>query len=172
VHEVRVHLPTGNHELASLIVVYDDSWWTAYGGYIEANWESTSLRRYSTLDRDALTVLVLDPACSNEGLFALLQGLRHLADISGDRTDPPTSTGGLDVADNWYQGNAAIDGDQYRGWLLGHFIAPTAHGIRHTTDLDVTWASTPPTKPGPAAGLPAKPERYCSYSRPAGDAKR
>jgi len=41
------------------------------------------------------------------------------------------------MADNWYQGNAAADGDQYRGWLLGHFIDPAAHGIRHTTDLEV-----------------------------------
>jgi hypothetical protein len=41
------------------------------------------------------------------------------------------------VADNWYQGNAAADGDQYRGWLLGHFIDLAAHGIRHTGDLEV-----------------------------------
>jgi hypothetical protein len=83
------NLLTGNYEFASLIVVHDDRWWTAYGGHIEANWESTGLRRYSTLDRDALTALVLDPAWSNEGLFALLQGLRRLAEIGGDRTDLP-----------------------------------------------------------------------------------
>jgi len=50
---------------------------------------SSGLRRYSTLDRDALTALVLDPAWSNEGLFALLQGLRRLAETGGDRTDLP-----------------------------------------------------------------------------------
>ena len=83
------NLLTGNYEFASLIVVHDDSWWTSHGGHIEANWESTGLRRYSTLDRDALTALVLDPAWSNEGLFALLQGLRRLAEIGGDRTDLP-----------------------------------------------------------------------------------
>ena len=83
------NLLTGNYEVASLVVVHDDAWWTSYGGHIEANWESTGLRRYSTLDRDALTALVLDPAWSNEGLFALLQGLRRLADIGGDRTDLP-----------------------------------------------------------------------------------
>ncbi len=83
------NLLTGNYEFASLIVVHDDSWWTTYGGHIEANWESTGLRRYSTLDRDALTALVLDPAWSNEGLFALLQGLRRLAEVGGDRTDLP-----------------------------------------------------------------------------------
>jgi uncharacterized protein YihD (DUF1040 family) len=32
---------------------------------------------------------VLDPAWRNEGLFALLQGLRRLAEICGDRTDLP-----------------------------------------------------------------------------------
>ena len=83
------NLLTGNYEFASLIVVHDDTWWTTYGGHIEANWESTGLHRYSTLDRDALTALVLDPAWSNEGLFALLQGLRRLDEIGGDRTDLP-----------------------------------------------------------------------------------
>jgi hypothetical protein len=83
------NLLTGNYEFASLIVVYDESWWDAYGGHIEANWESTGLRRYSTLDRDAIIALILDSAWSNEGLFALLQGLRRLAEIGGDRTDLP-----------------------------------------------------------------------------------
>jgi hypothetical protein len=89
------NLLTGNYEFASLIVVHDDTWWTTYGGHIEANWESTGLRRYSTLDRDALTALVLDPAWSNEGLFALLQGLRRLAEIGGDRTDLPDIDWGI-----------------------------------------------------------------------------
>jgi hypothetical protein len=66
-----------------------EGWWDEYGRYIEANWESAGLRRYSTLDRDAVTALILDPAWSNEGLFALLQGLRRLAEIGGDRTDLP-----------------------------------------------------------------------------------
>lgn len=83
------NLLTGNYEFASLIVIHDDTWWNSYGGHIEANWESSGLRRYSTLDRDAITGLVLDPAWSNEGLFALLQGLRRLAEIGGDRTDLP-----------------------------------------------------------------------------------
>ena len=83
------NLLTGNYEFASLVVIADPSWWTAYGGHIEANWESAGLRRYSTLDRAALTALVLDPAWSDEGLFALLQGLRRLSQIGGDRTDLP-----------------------------------------------------------------------------------
>ena len=47
------------------------------------------------------------------------------------------------MADNWYQGNAATDGDQYRGWLLGHFIDPDAGGIRHTDALEVKWGIHP-----------------------------
>jgi hypothetical protein len=66
-----------------------ESWWDEYGGHIEANWESVGLRRYSTLDCDTITALILDPAWSNEGLFALLQGLRRLAEIGGERTDLP-----------------------------------------------------------------------------------
>jgi hypothetical protein len=26
------------------------------------------------------------------------------------------------MADNWYVGNAAADGKENRGWLLGHFL--------------------------------------------------
>lgn len=47
------------------------------------------------------------------------------------------------MADNWYQGNAADDSDQYRGWLLGHFIDPDAGGIRTTDDLEVKWGIHP-----------------------------
>jgi hypothetical protein len=47
------------------------------------------LKTSTCLDRDAVTALILDPAWSNEGLFALLQGLRRLAEIGGDRTDLP-----------------------------------------------------------------------------------
>lgn len=83
------NLLTGNYEVASLIVIHDDTWWNSYAGHIEANWESSGLRRYSTLDRESITSLILDPSWSNEGLFALLQGLRRLAEIGGDRTDLP-----------------------------------------------------------------------------------
>ncbi len=83
------NLLTGNYEFATLIAVHDETWWAEYGGHIEANWESASLRRYSTRDRDAITALAFDPAWSNEGLFALLQGLRRLAEIDSDRTDLP-----------------------------------------------------------------------------------
>jgi hypothetical protein len=84
------NLVSGNYEFASLIVIEDEEWWGRYGGRIEANWESDTLRRYSTKDRDLLTALAHDPAWSNEGLFALLQGYRRLAEIGGDRVDLPT----------------------------------------------------------------------------------
>ena len=66
-----------------------------------------------------------------------------------------------------YQGNAGEDGDEYRGWLPGHFIVPDAHGIpavlRQSPGCAVvsilvsfiaahrrSWMSTR----GPAAGVP------------------
>ncbi len=85
-----LNLVSGNYEFASLIVIDDEDWWDQFGGSIEANWESDTLRRYSTLDRDLIESLVLDPAWSNEGLFALAQGLRRLAQLGGDRVDLPT----------------------------------------------------------------------------------
>lgn len=84
-----LNLVSGNFEFPSLIVIDDEEFWTRYGGQIEANWESANLRQYSSLDRELLTELIGDAAWSNEGLFALLQGLRRLAQIGGARVDLP-----------------------------------------------------------------------------------
>ena len=65
------NLLTGNYEFASLVVVHDDAWWDEYGGHIEANWESAGLRRYSALDRDAVTALILDPGMEQRRVCAL-----------------------------------------------------------------------------------------------------
>jgi hypothetical protein len=43
------------------------------------------------------------------------------------------------MADNWYQGNATDENDQYRGWLLGHFINGEDPTIRKTEALVVKW---------------------------------
>lgn len=85
-----LNLVSGNCEFASLIVIDDEEFWPQYGGQIVANWESGSLRQYSSLDCDLITELIGDVAWSNEGLFALLQGLRRLAEIGGDRVNLPT----------------------------------------------------------------------------------
>lgn len=84
-----LNLVSGNFEFPGLIVIEDDEFWTRYGGLIEANWETMSLRQYSSLDSDLLAELIGDPAWSNEGLFALLQGLRRLSRIGGDRVNAP-----------------------------------------------------------------------------------
>ena len=43
---------------------------------------------------------------------------------------------------NWYHGNAAEDGQQTRGWLLGAFIDP-AEGVRSSKDVEVKWGIHP-----------------------------
>lgn len=85
-----LNLVSGNYEFPSLIVINDEEFWTRYGGQIEANWESSSLRRYSTRDTDGLTDLATDVAWSNEGLFALLQGFRRLAELDEQRVKLPS----------------------------------------------------------------------------------
>ncbi len=85
-----LNLVSGNYEFACLVVIEDEEFWTRYGGVIEANWESSQLRQYSSLDCDLLTELIEDEAWSNEGLFALLQGIRRLAEIGGHRVRLPT----------------------------------------------------------------------------------
>ena len=84
-----LNLVSGNYEFASLIVVDDEEFWARYGGVVEANWESATLRQYSTTDAELVTELLGDVAWSNEGLFAMTQGLRRLAEIGGERVKLP-----------------------------------------------------------------------------------
>ncbi|MCP2255220.1 hypothetical protein LY13_003994 [Prauserella aidingensis] len=91
-----LNLVSGNYEYASLVVIEDENFWAECGGEIAANWESESLRQYSSADREMLEELVTDKAWSNEGLFAFLQGLRRLGEIGGDRVDAPTIDWELD----------------------------------------------------------------------------
>jgi hypothetical protein len=86
-----VNAMSGNFEFASLVLIEDDRWWDLYGGAIEANWEAQGLHRYSTQDGRALAALINDPAWSNEGLFALLEGIRRLRQLGGDRIAPVPS---------------------------------------------------------------------------------
>jgi hypothetical protein len=85
-----LNLVSGNYEFASLIVIHDEQFWDKFGGQVTANWESDNLRQYSSMDQDLITELIGDKAWSNEGLFALLQGLRRLAEIGGDRANLPS----------------------------------------------------------------------------------
>jgi hypothetical protein len=84
-----LNLVSGNYEFASLVVVESDEFWSRYGGRIEANWESSALRQYSSLDSESLAELVTEDTWSNEGLFALAQGLRRLSQTGGDRVRVP-----------------------------------------------------------------------------------
>ncbi|MGH3938801.1 MAG: transcriptional regulator [Pseudonocardiaceae bacterium] len=84
-----LNLVSGNYEFASVIIIDDEEFWSRFGGHIEANWESDCLRQYSSMDCELVTELVADDAWSNEGLFALLQGLRRLTRIGGSRVNLP-----------------------------------------------------------------------------------
>ena len=85
-----LNLVSGNYEFAALIVIEDEDFWTRFGGHIEANWESSALRLYSSLDGELISKLVMDESWTNEGLFAFLQGLRRLSGIGGRRVNLPT----------------------------------------------------------------------------------
>ena len=43
---------------------------------------------------------------------------------------------------NWYTGNAAEDGEERRGWILGHFIDPS-EGVRSSNDVEIKWGIHP-----------------------------
>ena len=85
-----LNLVSGNYEFAALVVVDDEEFWYRYGGHIEANWESSGLRLYSSLDRELLSGLIVNERWSNEGLFALIQGLRRLGELGGKLVNLPT----------------------------------------------------------------------------------
>jgi hypothetical protein len=91
-----LNLVSGNYEFASLVVIEDETFWDRYGGHIEANWESAGLRLYSSLDRELLAGLIDDERWSNEGLFALLLGLRRLGELGGRRVNLPDTVSGFD----------------------------------------------------------------------------
>lgn len=84
-----LNLVSGNYEFATLIVIEDEEFWPRFGGQLEANWEASGLTLYSSLDGELVTDLVQQEAWSNEGLFALLQGLRRLREIGGSRVSLP-----------------------------------------------------------------------------------
>jgi hypothetical protein len=88
---VGFNLVSGNYEFACLIAIHDPEFWRQFGGQIAANWESAGLRQYSSRNRAGLRTLASDRAWSNEGVFALLQGMHRLQQI-GDpaRLDLPT----------------------------------------------------------------------------------
>jgi hypothetical protein len=50
--------------------------------------------------------------------------------------------GGAALNGSWYHGNAAEDGQDTRGWLLGAFIDP-AEGVRSSKDVEVKWGIHP-----------------------------
>lgn len=84
-----LNLVSGNYEFPALLVIDDEEFWFRHGGDIETNWESSGLQLYSSLDRDLLGKLIGDEHWSNEGLFALLQGLRRLDELGGTRVNVP-----------------------------------------------------------------------------------
>ncbi|MGH3261762.1 MAG: signal peptidase I [Trebonia sp.] len=43
---------------------------------------------------------------------------------------------------NWHRGNAEEDGRETRGWILGHFIDPSA-GVRSSKDVEIKWFNHP-----------------------------
>jgi hypothetical protein len=78
-----LNLVSGNFEFACLVVVDSDEFWDRFGGEVEASWESSSLRQYSSLDGGSLAALAYDDAWSNEGLFAFFRAFAVLARSAG-----------------------------------------------------------------------------------------
>lgn len=89
-----LNLVSGNYEFASLVVIEDDEFWSRFGGEIEANWEASGLRVYSSLDSELVGELTADQSWSNEGLFAFFMGIRRLNEVGGNRVALPAIDSG------------------------------------------------------------------------------
>jgi hypothetical protein len=46
------------------------------------------------------------------------------------------------MTNNWHVGNAHTDGQEHRGWLIGHFLGH-ADGVRASRDVEVKWGVHP-----------------------------
>jgi quercetin dioxygenase-like cupin family protein len=42
------------------------------------------------------------------------------------------------MPENWHAGNAAKDGQDYRGWIVGHFIRD-ANDVRGSSEVEIKW---------------------------------
>lgn len=83
------NLVAGSFEFPAVIVVKDETFWSEFGGGVEANWESSGLSRISSTDADGIEHLLHDPRWSDEGLVAFALGLKQLAETNPDRVRLP-----------------------------------------------------------------------------------
>ncbi|WP_199740222.1 transcriptional regulator [Saccharopolyspora rhizosphaerae] len=97
-----LNLVSGNYEFACLLVIEDDEFWARYGGEIEANWEASELRLYSSRDHQLVGDLVGDESWSNEGVFAFSQAIRQLHESSDERSRLPVLRLNHGDCSNWY----------------------------------------------------------------------
>ena len=72
-----INVASVNYAFAALTEIHDESWWQRFGGQILMNWEAGRILQYSTRDTAGHTTLIQEDAWSNEGVFALIQGLRR-----------------------------------------------------------------------------------------------
>ena len=69
-----LNLVSGNFEFACLVVMDSDEFWSRFGGQIEASWESSSLRQYSSLDGGSLAALADDERLEQRGTVCFPSG--------------------------------------------------------------------------------------------------
>jgi hypothetical protein len=85
-----INLVTGNYEFACLLAIDDERWWERFGHRVQANWEAIDLHPWSSRDPEGLSQLMAASPWSNEGLFALIEGLRRLDAMDSARVDIPS----------------------------------------------------------------------------------
>jgi hypothetical protein len=85
-----INLVTGNYEFACLLAIDDERWWESFGHRVQANWEACDLHCWSSRDPEGLSQLMAASLWSNEGLFALIEGLRRLDALGSARVDIPS----------------------------------------------------------------------------------
>ena len=80
---IGLNLVSGNFEFACLIVIDSGEFWSRFGGQIEASWESSSLRQYSSLDGGSLAALADDSGWSNVSIRKSCDGALAATGVAG-----------------------------------------------------------------------------------------
>jgi hypothetical protein len=89
-----IDLVNGTYTFACAISIHDERFWGEFGGSCVPNWEADGVQVYSSHDVAGLAALLADPRWERQGLFTLVEGLKHLAERFPDRVTLPP---GLEV---------------------------------------------------------------------------
>jgi len=89
-----LNLMDRTYEFGILIAIKDNSYWQTFHSMMKPNQEfdDSETPYFSTLDKDRLASLIIDPNFAETSLIALVRGLQRLKEIAPGRVMLPCMT--------------------------------------------------------------------------------